>query len=207
MMMFSERRIAFHVAQGVVHPAHVPLQTEAQTARVGGPRNLRPGGGFLGNGLHIRVLAINRFLEAAQRIHGFQVFASAILVGNPFARFARVVQAKHGSHAIDAQPVHVILLQPKEGAAQQETADFVAAVIEEGTGPLRVEPFARVRRLIEVSAVETGQPVAVGREMRRHPIHKNADALLMQTMHQEHEVLRRTVTAGRRKVAGGLVHK
>jgi hypothetical protein len=122
MMMFSERRIAFHVAQGVVHPAHVPLQTEAQTARVGGPRNLRPGGGFLGNGLHIRVLAINRFLEAAQRIHGFQVFASAILVGNPFARFARVVQAKHGSHAIDAQPVHVILLQPKEGAAKVNLA-------------------------------------------------------------------------------------
>ena len=40
MMIFSERRIAFEIAQGVVHPAHIPLQTEAETACVGRPRNL-----------------------------------------------------------------------------------------------------------------------------------------------------------------------
>ena len=81
---------------------------------------------------------------------------AAVLVGNPFAGFARVVQVKHGSHAIHAQAVHVILLQPEEGAAQQETADFVAAIIEDGAGPLRMKPLARVRVLIEVSAVKTG---------------------------------------------------
>ena len=30
-------RIFFHVAEGIVHPAHVPFETEAETAGVGGP--------------------------------------------------------------------------------------------------------------------------------------------------------------------------
>ena len=130
---------------------------------------------------------------------------AAVLVGNPFAGFARVVQVKHGRHAIDAQAVHVILLQPEEGAADQETADFGAAIIKNGAGPLGMKTFARVGVLIEVSAVKTRQPVAIGREMRRHPIHEDSDAPLMQVIHQKHEVLRRAVTAGRRKISRGLV--
>ncbi|MDI2023277.1 hypothetical protein PJL18_03825 [Paenarthrobacter nicotinovorans] len=37
------------VLQGVVHPAHVPLQAKAQTAVVGGCRNAGECGGLLGN--------------------------------------------------------------------------------------------------------------------------------------------------------------
>src|ERR1035438_7449012 len=99
----------------------------------------------------------------------------------------------------------MILLQPEEGAAEQETADFVAAIVEDGAGPLRMKPFARVGMLVEVSAIKKSQSMAIGRKMRRHPIHKNPDALLMEMIHQEHEVLRQTVAAGRRKIAEGLV--
>ena len=38
------------VAQRVVHPAHVPLEAEAQASQVGGSRHARPARRFLGRG-------------------------------------------------------------------------------------------------------------------------------------------------------------
>ena len=48
--------IFLQVFEHVVHPAHVPFQIEAQTAKVGGARDLRPGSGFFGEGQRFRVL-------------------------------------------------------------------------------------------------------------------------------------------------------
>src|SRR5215831_4805802 len=59
--------------------------------------------------------------------------------------------------------------------------------------------------LEEVGAVEVGQSVAVGREVRRNPIEKDADATLMEVINQEHEILGRPVARSRREVAGGLI--
>ena len=59
--------------------------------------------------------------------------------------------------------------------------------------------------LVEVRAVEVAQAVNVGREVRRHPVQNDADAALVQRLHQEHEILRRAEPAGRRKVAHRLV--
>ena len=39
-----------------------------------------------------------------------------------------------------------------------------------------MEALARIGMLVERRAVETGQPVLVGREMRRHPVEDDADA-------------------------------
>ena len=59
--------------------------------------------------------------------------------------------------------------------------------------------------LEQVRAVEVGEAVAVGREVRRHPIENHADALLVQVVHQVHEILRRAVASGGGKIAGRLV--
>ena len=64
----------------------------------------------------------------------------------------------------------MILVQPEQGAAQQKAADFVAAIVEDAALPVRVIAFARVSVLVEKRAIETGQAVAVGGEMGRHPI-------------------------------------
>ena len=45
----------------------------------------------------------------------------------------------------------------------------------------------------------------IGREMRGHPIENHADAMLMQVVHQIHEILRRAVARGGREIAGGLI--
>ena len=43
-------RILRHVVERVVHPAHVPLEAEAEAALIGRPRNAGEGGRFLGDG-------------------------------------------------------------------------------------------------------------------------------------------------------------
>src|SRR5260221_12096458 len=65
--------------------------------------------------------------------------------------------------------------------------------------------LSRVGMLVEASAVEAIEPVAVAREMRRHPVDDYADARLMEPIDHEHEILRRAITAGRRIIAHGLI--
>ena len=68
-----------------------------------------------------------------------------------------------------------------------------------------MESLARVGVFVEMRAVEVGQAVPVGREVRRHPVENHADAVLVQVVDQVHEILRRAVARRGSEVAGGLV--
>ena len=68
-----------------------------------------------------------------------------------------------------------------------------------------MKALARVGVLEQMGAVEVGQPVRVGREVRGHPVQNDANAVLMQVVHQIHEVLRRSVARSGREIARGLV--
>ncbi len=59
--------------------------------------------------------------------------------------------------------------------------------------------------LVQVSAVEHPQAVAVAREVGGHPIQDHANAVLVAMIDQIHEVLRRAVTAGDGKVPYCLI--
>jgi hypothetical protein len=63
----------------------------------------------------------------------------------------------------------------------------------------------RVRVFVEMRAVEVGQTVGVGREVRWHPVENDGDAVLVQVIHQVHEILRRAVARSGSEIAGGLV--
>ncbi len=54
-------------------------------------------------------------------------------------------------------------------------------------------------------AVEVGETVFVGGEVRRHPIHDDADPATVQVVDEIHEVLRRPVTGSGREVPRDLV--
>src|ERR1700733_11807334 len=54
-------------------------------------------------------------------------------------------------------------------------------------------------------AVEVSQAVGVGREMRRHPVQDDGDAMLMQVVDQIHEILRGAVARCRGEITSGLV--
>ena len=127
------------------------------------------------------------------------------LLGIHSPLLAGVVEVEHGGDRVHAQAVDVILVEPEQRAGEQEAAHLVAPEVEDVRFPLGMEALARVGVLVEMRAVEVGEPVRVVGEVRGHPVQDHADAVLVQVVDQVHEVLRRAVAAGGSEVAGHLV--
>ena len=198
-------RLAGHVVQGVVHPAHVPLHGKAQSTHPGGARDLGPGGGFLGDGQGTGVRAQGEGVELPQELYGLQVLAAAVAIGRPLAGLARVIQVQHGGHRIHPQAIQVELLQPVVGAGQQEVLHLVAAVIENERAPVGVLAPARILVLIQGGAVKPGQGVGVSRKMRGHPIQDHPDAATVEVVDKKAEVIGAAETLGGSEITRGLV--
>ena len=64
---------------------------------------------------------------------------------------------------------------------------------------------ARVVVLIEMRAVKIGQPVAILRKVRRHPVDDHANPLLMTLVHEVFEIVRRAESRRRGIVADRLI--
>ena len=193
------------VGQRVMHPAHVPFHTEPQATHVGRPRHHRPRGRFLRDGLDSRVFLVSLGGELAQKINGFEIFASTELVWNPLSLFSRIVEIEHRSNSIHSQPVDVILIQPEQPARHKKAAHLVAAVVEDERLPVRMEALASIGVFEQVRAVKVGQPMRVGREVRGDPVQNHPNALLVQIVHQVHEVLWSSIARRGREVSSGLV--
>ena len=99
----------------------------------------------------------------------------------------------------------MVLFEPEEGAADQEVPHLVPPVVEDVAFPFRMEALARVLVLVEVCAVEIDQAMRVARKVGWHPVQDHADIVLVQMVHQVHEVLGRSVPARRREKARHLV--
>ena len=87
----------------------------------------------------------------------------------------------------------------------RKRAHFVAVVIEDGRLPIGMKTLARIGVLVEMRAVEVGQPVLVVGKVRWHPVEDDADAALVQVVDQVHEILRRAETRAGREIAGDLI--
>ncbi len=116
MVVAAVDRIVGEVVQGVVHPPHVPLEPEAQAADVGRPRDSRPRRRLLGRGDDARLAGMQDLVELLEERDGLEVLATAVLVGDPLARLARVVQVQHRRDRVDPQAVGVVLLAARTGA-------------------------------------------------------------------------------------------
>ena len=204
-MVLAVHRVLGHVAQGVVHPAQVPLEAEAETANVGGPGHHRPGSRLLGHGKDAGMAFVDQFVHALEECDGLQVLVASMHVGDPLSVLAAVVQVEHGRHGIHAQSVDVVLVKPEQGVGRQKIGDLGAAVVVDQGAPFHVTALARVGVLVKVGAVEPDKTVLVLGEVSRHPVKNDADAGLVAGLYEGAKVVGRTETAGRRKQADGLV--
>ncbi len=198
-------RVLVEIGQRVVHPAHVPLETEAQAAQVGGARDAREGGRLFGNGHDPRMQAVRPFVDLAQEGDRLQVLVAAVLVRLPLAGLARVVQVEHRGHGIHPQPVDVVAVQPEQGVGDQEVAHLGAPEVEDERAPVRVRATARIGVLVERRAVELAQGELVVGEVGRHPVDDHPDSRVVQRVDHGAEVIRGAEAGGRRVVAGDLV--
>ena len=198
-------RVARHVVERVVHPAHVPLEAEAETALVGRPRDAGKGGRFLGDGHRARKAAVDELVGAAQEGDRLAVFPAAVGVRQPFALAAGIVEVEHRGDGVDAQPVDVEAVDPVERVAVEEVGDLVAAEIVDRGVPVRMEALARIGVFVKRGAVETRQALLIGREMRRDPVEDHAEARGVRAVDEAGESRRLAEAAGRRKQADRLV--
>ena len=157
--------IELQVRERVMHPAHVPLVAEAEPADVGRATHHRPRRRLLGHRRHIGELVIDRFVELAEEHDRIEVLATAVLVGDPFAVVARVVEIQHRRHGIDPEPVDVVAIEPAHRTRHQERSHLVAAVVEDRRVPIGVEALAGIGVLEQVRPVELVEAVAVVRKV------------------------------------------
>src|SRR6266576_1268778 len=144
-----------------MHPAHIPLHAETQPANVGRPRDHWPRGRLFRDGLDSRMLFVSLGVELAQKINGFEILTSTKFVRNPLASLARVVEIKHGSDRIYYQAIDVIFIQPEQATGHKKAAHFVATVVEDESLPVGMKTLAGIGVLVQMCAIEVGQPVRV----------------------------------------------
>ncbi len=197
VVVLAVRRLPAEVAEGVVHPAHVPLEPEPQAALVGGARHAGPGGGLLGHRHGAGLLGVDDPVELLEERHRLEVLAPAVLVGHPLPGLAGVVEVEHGGHRIDAEAVGVHVLEPEQGVGQQEAEDLVAPVVEHERAPVGVRAPSGVGVLVEGGAVEAGQGPLVAGEVGRHPVEQHADAVGVEAVDEGLERLGRPPHRGR----------
>mmetsp|Transcript_28476 Transcript_28476/g.53356 ORF Transcript_28476/g.53356 Transcript_28476/m.53356 type:complete len:602 (+) Transcript_28476:712-2517(+) len=205
VVVFAVDRVLFHVGQRVVHPAHVPLEAKAKAAVVYRGADARKGGGFLGDGDHAGHLTIGHRVGALQETDGLVILAAPVLVGHPFALFARIIAVKHRGHRIHAQPVNVMLAQPIERVGHQIVRHLGAPVIIDQRVPVGMKPFLAVGMFVKRRAVKLAKPVLIFGEMAGHPVEDQADISRMAGLNKGAELGQRAVANGRRIKANGLI--
>ncbi len=193
--------VGLAVIEGVVHPAHIPLVVEAQAAYLGGTSYQGPGGGLLGHHHGVGVVLAHGLVDVADEVDGLEVFLGALVVELLLAGVVHAkVEIEHGGHAVDADAVCVVGLEPEEGVGGEEGAHLAARVIELVGAPVGV-----LFLLVEVVAVEVHQALDVAAEAAGHPVQDDADVCLVALVHEVHEGRRVAIARGRRIVAGGLI--
>src|SRR5215472_12568550 len=205
LMVFAMDRLAFEIPERIVHPAHVPFEREAQPPQIGRTSHLRPGGRFLRNSHYTWKFGVSHMIEFAQELDGFEVLAPAILIRNPFARLARIVQVEHGGDRIDSQAVNMVAVTPEQRVSDQEIDYFVPAVIENECAPILMGSFARILMLVKSRSIEPRQRPVVPRKVCRDPIDNHADPSFMQCIHQELKVVGCSISTRRGEEACNLV--
>src|SRR4030095_11992387 len=141
-------RIETDIFQSIVHPPHVPLQTEAQSAQIRGPRYSWPRCRLFSDGLNVGMCAVDFRIEASEKLDGLNVFAASESVRYPFDFLSGVVEVKHRGDRINTKSIHVIVLQPEHGRTQQEATDLMTSVIEDVAVPVLVQSLPGIGVLV-----------------------------------------------------------
>ena len=152
-----------------MHPAHVPLEPEAEAPEVRRERDARPGGRLLGHRQHARLPRVDDLVQLAQERDRIEILATAVDVREPLAVAPGVVEVEHRGDRVDPQAVGVVLPQPEQRACEQEVPHLVAAEVEDERPPVRMSAAARVVVLVERGAVEAGERPLVARGSVRGP--------------------------------------
>ena len=140
-----------------------------------------------------------------KELHRIQVFPPTVLVGQPFAVFAGIVEVQHGRHGIHPQAINVEFFQPVEGVGHQEVTHLVAAEVEHVGAPVFLLAPPPVGVLVDCPAVEPAQREIILREVGGHPVHDDANAFRMERVDKLTQFVGGAPTCGGGVVASDLI--
>src|SRR5580692_8374861 len=112
MMKSAVDRLLGEVVESVVHPSHVPLEAEAETAEIQGTADAGPRGGLLGNHHNARMARVGLTIEFLEKRNRREILVAAVDVWNPFAPLAAVVEVEHRGNRVDANSVGMKFFKP-----------------------------------------------------------------------------------------------
>ena len=95
-----------------MHPAHVPLEIEADATladRLGNPAER---GRLLGDHERAGIILVHKLVGCPQEINGLDILTAAILIGNPLPFLARIVEVEHRGDRIHPEAVDMVAIQP-----------------------------------------------------------------------------------------------
>ncbi len=147
-------RVLLHVAQRVIHPAHVPLEAKAKPAMVHRARHAGKGRAFFGHRHDAGHFPIGGDVHALQQGNRLVVFAPAVAIGQPLPFGPGIVAVQHRGHGIDPQPVQVIFLQPVQGIGHKEVGNLGPAIVVDQRVPVLMKALARVLMFVKCGSVE-----------------------------------------------------
>src|SRR5204863_6092915 len=205
VMITPVNRVDAHVFQEIVHPAHVPFESKPEPTEISRTRYAGPRGRFLSKCHDSGETLVADFVETFQEIDCVEVLAAAVNIWDPLARLSRIIEVKHRSHSVHAQPVDVILVEPEKRIPDKKIPHFIAAKIKNERAPVLLFTLARIHVFIEVRAIEFSQGVRILWKMRRHPIHDYADAGLMTFVDEVAKFVGRAEPAGGRVIICDLI--
>ena len=205
VVVLAEPGVQLQVVAHVIHPAHVPLEVEAQAPDVGGAADHGPGGGLLGDHHHAGLYGEGHGVELPKEVDGLQVLMPAVFVGGPGAALTAVVQVQHRRHSVHPEAVDVTLLQPEAGGGEEEALYLGPAIVEDPGAPGGVLPLVGIAVLVTTAAVKLIEPVGVLAEVGGNPVENNGDAVFVHVVHKPEEILGGPVPGGGGKITGALV--
>ena len=183
-----------------MHPSHVPLEGEAEAVVLRCVGDHGPRGALLRDDHGAVVPAGDDGIQVLEELDRLEVLVAAVLVRAPVAAGSSVIQIQHGCDSIDAESVHVILVQPVQRIADQEVLDLCLLIVEDLSAPVRMLALPGVSVLIAGLSVEVRKAEGIPREVSRDPVEDDADAVLVHVIHKILEILRQAVAGG-----GGVI--
>ena len=199
-------RVLLEVAQRVVHPAHVPLEAEAQAADVGRPRDARPRRRLLGGGDDPRLAAVGDLVELLEerrpprgpRAHRTRWAPTGPPCASSRGRASRR-RRRRGCRRCGTRAASTGRWRAGS-CAPRRRPKLKISVPQSGCAPRRGSACSNSAR-----AVEARERPLVAREVRRHPVEDHADAGLVQAVDEGAELVGRAEARRGREVRGHLV--
>src|SRR5690606_9426060 len=122
---------------------------------------------------------VGDFVKAPDKINGVQILTPAKTIWHPLPMLTAKVQIEHRRHRIHAQPIQVVLFEPKECTADQKITDFVTSKVKDLGAPVLMLSLSRVRVFIKMGSIKESQSMGITWEMGRNPVENDANPMLV----------------------------